>query len=128
MFRLLDMTAKGSRRRRAGAALLGLLVALGAAAAVDAATSPDFTLTAQPPSETIASGASTSYVMSIVPVNGFSSAVTLTAGTLPKGTSASWTIGATTTSGSTVTAPAGAGSIPRRPCMCASGYAYAGAR
>jgi hypothetical protein len=105
---IFDRTAKSARRHRAVATLLGVLVALGAAAMVHAATSPDFSVSAQPPSQTINSGSSTSYVVSVSPANGFSGKVTLAAGSLPKGTSATWTVGTTTSSGSaSVTVPSG---------------------
>jgi hypothetical protein len=105
---ILDRTAKSARRHRAVATLLGVLAALGAAAVVHAATSPDFSMSAQPSSQTINSGSSTSYVVSVSPTNGFTGKVTLAAGSLPKGTSATWTVGTTTSSGSvSVTVPAG---------------------
>jgi hypothetical protein len=100
-------TAKSTRRHRVVAALLGVVLALGAAAAVRAATSPDFAITGSPPNQTVNAGGSASYVISIAPYNGFGAGVTLTAGSLPKGGSASWTVGGTTTSTASVTLPAG---------------------
>jgi hypothetical protein len=106
MSKLFDRTAKRARRHRAVATLLGVLAVLGAAAVVRAATSPNFSVSAQPPSQTIDSGSSTSYVVSVSPTNGFNGKVTLAASGLPKGTSATWTVGTTTSSGTaSVTVP-----------------------
>ena len=114
MTNLLHKTAKSARQHRFVATLLGVLVLLGAAAAVYAAVSPDFSVSAQPPNQTVGSGGTASYVISISPTNGFSGPVTLTAGALPKGSSASWTVGTTTIAGSSATVPAGAGTRAAR--------------
>lgn len=108
MSKLLDRAAGSVRRHRAVAGLLGVLAAVGAAAVVHAATSPSFSLSAQPPSQTIDSGSSAGYVVSVSPSNGFSGKVTLAASGLPKGTSATWTVGTTTSSATaSVTVPSG---------------------
>jgi hypothetical protein len=108
MSKLLDRTAKSARRHRVAATLLAVLAASGVGAAVYAATSPGLSVSAQPPSQTIDSGSSASYVVSVSPTNGFSGKVTLAAGSLPKGTSATWTVGTTTSSGmASVTVPSG---------------------
>jgi hypothetical protein len=99
MSKLLDRAAAPVRRHRAVATLIGVVAAVGAAAVVHAATSQSFLVSAQPPSQTINSGSSTSYVVSVSPTNGFSGKVTLAASSLPKGTSATWTVGTTTSSG-----------------------------
>jgi hypothetical protein len=97
-------------KRKLALAVAVLLVAvLGASAIVRAATAPDFSITVQPQSQTINSGSSASYAISISPSNGFSGSVSLSAANLPNGTSASWTVGATKTSGAStsVSVPAG---------------------
>src|SRR5436305_10651100 len=86
-------------RPKTSLAVLAVLVALGTAAVVRAATTPDFSLSAAPASQTMNSGSSGSFAVSAAPSNGFSGTVTLTAGNLPKGTAANWTVGSTTTSG-----------------------------
>jgi hypothetical protein len=53
-------------------------------------TSPDFTLSAAPASQSIIRGASTTYTVTITPSNGFSSAVTLSVAGLPAGATASF--------------------------------------
>jgi hypothetical protein len=108
MSKLLYRTARSARRHRAVAALLAVLATSGTGAGVYAAVSPSFSLSAQPPSQTIDSGSSASYVVSITPSNGFSGKVTLSVSGLPKGTSATWTVGASTSSATaSVTVPSG---------------------
>jgi uncharacterized membrane protein len=109
MIRWIHRKTMSSPRLKIGLAMLGVLCIFGMAAVVRAATAPGFSVSAAPPSQTINSGSSTSYAVTISPTNGFTGTVTLTAGTLPKGTAASWTVGATTTSSASVqvTVPAG---------------------
>jgi hypothetical protein len=104
MRKLLDRTAKSARRHRAVATLLGVLVVFGTAAAVYAASGPDFTFSAQPPSQTINSGSSVSYIVSVAPTGGFSGKLTFSAGNLPKGMSATFSpTSVTVQAGSTAT-------------------------
>jgi hypothetical protein len=114
MSKLFHRTAKSARRHRVVATLLGVLVALGAAAVVYAATSPDFTFTAQPTSQTINSGSSASYVVSVTPNGALSGKLTFSAGNLPKGMSATFSpasvavaAGSTATQTATVTISGG---------------------
>ena len=101
MSHFLHRTAKSARRHRVVTALLGVLFVFGTTAAVYAATGgADFTFTSQPPSQTISSGSSASYIVSLTPTGGFSGTVTFTAGSLPKGMSATF-------SPTSVTVPAG---------------------
>ncbi|MGH9776547.1 MAG: hypothetical protein ACRD50_16570 [Candidatus Acidiferrales bacterium] len=53
-------------------------------------TTPDFTISASPSSNTITQGGSTSYSVSIAPLNGYSNGVTLSATGLPSGASATF--------------------------------------
>lgn len=107
MRKLLDRTAKSARRHRAVAALLGVLAVFGTAAAVYAASGPgpDFAFTAQPTSQTINSGSSASYVVSVTPNGAFPSGkLTFSAGNLPKGMSATFSpTSVTVAAGSTAT-------------------------
>ena len=48
-------------------------------------TTPDFTISAAPPSQTVSAGGSTSYTVTVSPVNGFSGNVALSNGSLPTG-------------------------------------------
>jgi hypothetical protein len=57
---------------------------------VNAPPTPDFTLTAIPPSRTVVRGASSSYTISITPSGGFNAPATLSASGLPTGTSGSF--------------------------------------
>jgi hypothetical protein len=96
--------------RRAAGMLIGVLVLLGTTAAVYAATSaPDFSISAQPPTQSIDAQQSATYVISIAPANGFTGPATLTVGGLAKSMSSSWSVGSTTTSSASTTLPAGAG-------------------
>ena len=81
-----------------------------------ASTSPDFTLTVSPHSQSVAPGARTSpYSLTIHPSNGFSGTVNLSASGLPSGAAATFSPqGATTTSSLTIstTTAVRAGSYP----------------
>jgi fibronectin type 3 domain-containing protein len=57
---------------------------------IPAATSPDFTISATPGSETVAPGGTTSYTVTVTPQNGFTGSVAFSAGSLPSGASASF--------------------------------------
>jgi subtilisin family serine protease len=82
-----------------------------------APTSPDFSLSASPASQTVAQGASTSYTVTIARTGGFAGAVTLSASGLPAGASASFGPNGTTGNTSTMnvttssTTPAGSSSV-----------------
>lgn len=103
---LIRMAAKSARARRAAAALLGVGLVLAVTAVVYAATSASFTLSVQPPSETISSGSTTTYVLSVSPTT---APVSLSVGAVPKGMVASWTVGSASASGSSVSIPASSG-------------------
>jgi hypothetical protein len=62
------------------------------------APAPDFTLSAAPTSQTVPRGASTSYTVSVKPVNGFTGSVSLSVSGLPNRTSASFSPNPTTSS------------------------------
>src|SRR5204863_1098642 len=75
-------------------------------------TPPDFTIDASPPDQTLMAGTSTSYDVTITPLNSFTGAVTLSASGLPAGASGSFTPNPTTTSSTfsvttSTTTPAG---------------------
>jgi hypothetical protein len=55
-----------------------------------AAPAPDFSLSANPSSQTVVGGGSTSYTVSVAAVNGFTGSVTLSASGLPAGASANF--------------------------------------
>jgi hypothetical protein len=82
-----------------------------------APSSPDFSLSASPASQTVAPGASTSYTVTIARTGGFAGAVTLSASGLPAGASASFGPNGTTGNTSTMnvttssTTPAGSSSV-----------------
>jgi hypothetical protein len=63
-------------------------------------TVPDFALTAAPAGQSVATGGSTSYTVTITPSGGFSGSVALSVGGLPAGTSAGFSPGALTGGGS----------------------------
>ena len=67
---------------------------------VTAPPSPDFTIAATPTSQTITQGTSTTYTVGIGAVNGFSGAVTLSAGGLPANATASFSPASIAGSGS----------------------------
>jgi uncharacterized membrane protein len=84
MTRLQNSITK-SAKGRTPLALLGILLALGAAAAVAAGGKADFSLAGSPASQTVSQGGTATYTMTVTRVNGFSGAVTLSAGQLPAG-------------------------------------------
>lgn len=59
--------------------------------------SPDFSLSATPTSQTVNTGSSTSYTVSVTDLNGFSGTITLTASGVPSGVTASFNPPSTTT-------------------------------
>ena len=61
---------------------------------------PDFTVSASPPSQTVAQGVSTSYTVTVGALNGFNSVVTFSTSGLPDGASASFNPASVTGSGS----------------------------
>jgi hypothetical protein len=64
-------------------------------------TTPDFTVTASPPSQTVVAGGSTTYTITTAAVNGFSGTVSFNASGLPTGATASFNPTTVTGSGST---------------------------
>lgn len=64
---------------------------------------PDFALLASPSIQTVTAGQATSYTAQVTPMNGFSSAVTLSASGLPSGASGSFNPGAIASGSSTFT-------------------------
>jgi hypothetical protein len=66
------------------------------------ATTPDFTISASPSSQTVTAGGSTTYTVSVGAVNGFAGAVMLSASGLPNGATASF-VPATVSGGGTST-------------------------
>jgi hypothetical protein len=62
----------------------------GTASVTVTAAAPDFSLSASPTSATVSRGASTSYTISVVQLNGFSDSVSLSVSGLPSGVSATW--------------------------------------
>jgi hypothetical protein len=114
MIRWIQSNASRSVGRRLAVAVAGVLLVLASSAAVYAATTPDFSITVTPSSQTVNAGYPASYTVALLPSNGFSGTVTLNAGNLPKSssktqvTTASWTVGSTTYSNpTTVTVPPG---------------------
>jgi hypothetical protein len=65
-----------------------------------ATTTPDFTISATPPTQTVVQGNSTTYSATIAALNGFSGTVTFAASGLPSGASASFNPTSVTGSGS----------------------------
>ncbi len=63
-------------------------------------TTPDFSLSASPPSQSVVQGQGTTYTVMVSPLGGFSGTVNLTASGLPSGASASFSPGSVTGSGS----------------------------
>jgi uncharacterized membrane protein len=57
---------------------------------VNAASTPDFSLSATPASQTVAPGNGTSYTLTLTPSNGFASNVSLSLGALPAGVNATF--------------------------------------
>src|SRR3989441_738236 len=76
-----------------------------------APANPDFALSATPASQTVTQGGSTTYTVNISPSGGFTAAVSLSAGGLPAGTSASFSPNPATAS-STMTVGTGAATPP----------------
>jgi hypothetical protein len=81
-----------SARRKIALTLLGALavLAMTSFAVFAAAQKPDFSLGAAPSSQTVAPGAAAVYSVTVTRTNGFADPVTLTAGGLPTGTTATW--------------------------------------
>jgi hypothetical protein len=119
MSKLFYRTAKSARRHRVVASLLGVLAVFGTAAAVYAAPSSDFTFTAQPTSQTINSGSSASYVVSVTPNGAFGGKLTFSTGNLPKGMSATF-------SPTSVTVPAGSTATQTATVTISGGQPTAG--
>jgi len=65
------------------------------------ATAPDFSVSATPSSQTVRRGLSTTYTVTVSPINGFTGTVTFSASGLPTGASSSFNPSSVTTSGST---------------------------
>jgi len=72
----------------------------------------DFTLSASPASQTVTQGAGTTYTVSITPSGGFAGNVTLSAGGLPVGASATFSPNPITTAGNSTMSVTTAGSTP----------------
>jgi hypothetical protein len=110
MIRQISSQAVGGAGRRIAVALVAVLSLLATSAAVYAAgTGPDFAVTISPASQSMVAGYTTpppgyvaTYTVMLSPSNGFTGAVTLTAGNLPKSssqtqiTTANWTVNGTT--------------------------------
>ena len=84
MTRLKNSITK-SAKGRMPLVLLGILLALGAAAAIAAGGKADFSLAGSPASQTVSQGGTATYTITVTRVNGFTGAVTLSAGQLPAG-------------------------------------------
>ena len=67
---------------------------------VTAATTPDFSIVLSPATATLASGASTTSMVTITPTGGFASAVTLSCSGLPSNSTCAFSAGSVTPSGS----------------------------
>jgi hypothetical protein len=76
------------------------------------AQSPDFSLSATPPSQSVAVGGSTTYTVTVTPSGGFSGAVSFSASGLPTGATASFSPMTVSGSGSTTMTVMTAGSTP----------------
>jgi subtilisin family serine protease len=68
--------------------------------ACSAPATPDFSVSATPPSQSATQGASTAYTVTVTPSGGFTGTVTLSAGGLPSGATASFNPSSVNTSGS----------------------------
>src|SRR5436190_24373162 len=81
-----------SASRMLGVTLLGVLAlaCLGAYTVLAAGGKADFTIAASPSSQTVSAGQSATYTVTITRVNGFTGAVSLSAGSLPNGATAAW--------------------------------------
>lgn len=101
MIRRISRRAVTSTGRRVAIALAAVVVVLGSSAAVYAATTPDFSVSVTPASQSVPAGYAVSYTVKLSPSNGFTGTVTLTAGNLPKSssqtqvTTATWTVNGT---------------------------------
>jgi hypothetical protein len=69
---------------------LGVFAVFEIAAVLHGAAKPDFAISDQPQSETTDAGQQITYLISITPLNGFRSSVTLTAAQVPPAAKASW--------------------------------------
>jgi uncharacterized membrane protein len=85
-------TSTTKNARRLSLTLLAVLAILGlsALAVLAAGGKATFTVSASPSSQTVTTGQSTSYTVTVTRVNGFTGPVTLSTGALPAGASASW--------------------------------------
>jgi hypothetical protein len=75
-------------------------------------TTPDFSVSASPASQTVVQGASTSYSATVTPSGGFTGTVTFSASGLPVGATASFAPASVTTSGSSTMTVTTAGTTP----------------
>lgn len=80
--------------------------------ATDGTTQDNFALSATPASQTVTAGGNATYTVTVTPSGSFSGAVTLSAGGLPSGTTASFNPASITTSGSSTMTLASSGSTP----------------
>src|SRR5215471_13141370 len=80
--------------------------------ACSAPPTPDFSLSATPPSQTVTQGASTTNTATVSPSGGFTGTVTFSASGLPAGASASFNPASVTTSGSSTMTVATSSSTP----------------
>jgi hypothetical protein len=79
---------------------------------VDGTNPPSFSLSASPASQTVLTGASTTYNIAVTPANGFSGSVALSASGLPAGATASFSLASISTSGTSVLTIATSSSTP----------------
>jgi uncharacterized membrane protein len=75
-------------------------------------TTPDFSLSASPPSQSVVQGQGTTYTVTVSPLSGFSGTVNLTASGLPSGASASFNPASVSGSGSSTMAATTSTSTP----------------
>ncbi len=88
-------------------------VTLQAATLVNGVPAPDFSLSATPATRSIAAGGSTTYTADVQALNGFSGSVSLSAGGLPSGASASFSPASVSGAGSsTMTVSTASGTAP----------------
>ena len=74
--------------------------------------SPDFSISASPSSQTVARGNSTSYTVTVAPINGFNGTVTFRVRGLPSGSSASFNPGSVTGQGTSTLTVSTSASTP----------------